>query len=80
MIKFRLLVSLIASMFFFIGFILEHIIYNKFLYAKEPDVLIENFTPRINGFVRPHIRTARIKMEELTEDTNTFFNRIIRHF
>jgi hypothetical protein len=38
----------------------------------------ENFTPYLNGLVRPHFRNARIRAENLTKDTNGFFRKMIR--
>jgi hypothetical protein len=38
----------------------------------------ENFTPYINGVVRPHFRNARTKVENLSTDTNSFFRKMIR--
>lgn len=62
-----LLVSIISSIIFFITYFLEHIFYKK-----------ENFTPYINGIVRPHIRNVRRHAENFSDDTNSFFRKMIR--
>ena len=64
--KVRILISLIATIIFFSAFVLD-----KF-YKQE------NFTPYINGIVRPHIRNVRRHAENFSDDTNSFFRKMIR--
>jgi len=71
-----LILSIIASIIFFIIYFLEHIIYNKKYYNDINNK--ENFTPRINGIVRPHIRNIRKQAESFSDDTNSFFRKMIR--
>ena len=64
--KVRVIISLIATIIFFTAFV-----FDKF-YKKE------NFTPYINGIVRPHIRNVKKNVESFSDDTNTFFRKMIR--
>jgi len=78
-----LILSIISSIIFFVTYFLEHIIYNKFNIIRTNKYYNdinnkENFTPRINGIVRPHIRNIRKQAESFSDDTNSFFRKMIR--
>lgn len=68
--KVKLIFLLIVITIFFIAFNLYNIninINNK-----------ENFTPYINGLVRPHIRNVQKYSDSFSNNTNTFFRKMIR--
>ena len=67
--KIRLGVTIIALTFILVARILEYIYWNN----KK-----ENFTPYINGIVRPHFRNVRLKAEQLSNNTNGFFRTMLR--
>ena len=71
--RLRICISLVATIIFFTGFILS-----KFYYDDSDNDNKENFTPRINGIVRPHIRNVRRHAENFSDDTNSFFRKMIR--
>ncbi len=78
-----LLVSIISAIIFFITYFLEHVFYNKLNIIKKNKYYNdindkENFTPYINGIVRPHIRNVRRHAENFSDDTNSFFRKMIR--
>lgn len=68
--KIRLGMTLIIVTLLVLARILEYIYWDN---NKK-----ENFTPYLNGLVRPHFRNARIRGENLTKDTNGFFRKMIR--
>ncbi len=68
--KFRLAITLTALTFILVARILKYIYWDN---NKK-----ENFTPYINGIVRPHFRNVRLRAENLTKDTNGFFRKMIR--
>jgi hypothetical protein len=68
--KFRLGITIIVLTLIISARILEYIYWDN---NKK-----ENFTPYLNGLVRPHFRNARMRAENLTKDTNGFFRKMIR--
>ena len=54
--------------------------FDKAITTYEESLLYkkENFTPYINGIVRPHIRNVRRHVENYSDDTNSFFRKMIR--
>lgn len=64
--KVCILFSLIGTAIFLLAFIIDR------FYIKE------NFTPYVNGMVRPHIRNVRINVENFSGDTNFLLKKVIR--
>lgn len=70
--KVKLIFLLIVITIFFIAFNLYNININININNKE------NFTPYINGLVRPHIRNVQKYSDSFSNNTNTFFRKMIR--
>ena len=64
--KVRIIISLIGTIIILLAFIIDR------FYIKE------NFTPYINGIVRPHIRNFRRNVENFSGDTNSLLKTVIR--
>lgn len=68
--KFRLGITIIVLTLLISARILEYIYWDN---NKK-----ENFTPYLNGLVRPEIRNIEKKVESFTNNTNSFFRKMIR--
>jgi hypothetical protein len=68
--KFRLGITIIVLTLIISARILEYIYWDN---DKK-----ENFTPYLNGLVRPEIRNIEKKVESFTNNTNGFFRKMIR--